>query len=579
MKKKKIVSGKKKTLLKKKAAPKKKITVAHKDLRAKRKTVVEKKKKQPAKKKTVSVKKKNPSAAKKKPSQVKKKNNPLKRKITPLKKKVSIPKNKKAPLKDIKGDIVSGVTKLATSGINKAIASQLGDTGKAILGPVVEKGIGAIIGALGLTPAKGPTDTEKIMAELAKIKDTLNQMKAELEKIQSGIAMLAGLVVQETERINQAAKYRDYMDARDSIESKWIIIWSIITSIAKNPDNKDKVEAAIDLYKFQTAGFGAEILKDMKKMQNAVLKMFDDKESLFDRMSRLSIEMGQKEIMNGVSKYYTVDLMSLTKRMEPEIWKKLEEGPCGKAIKEPAKYPGMFGILTNNWYGDSWFLFMKNARPVLEATIQKSPLTVFLAEINMMASKALLMLSVIYRDQYGLIFPANAVVDVVNTIRDNANSNHKKYAASMLSWVTDCGSWGDAPIKTNPSMPDRSKLFGLWAVFWMNVSTKRLMMAPTYVADKGQYYPCSIVYNSANIKTVAEKTWKGDPTPNMMMAYFVNDKNKLDQKTFFQPMGKNIPTWFKDFLAPKENPIDKMDKLEDTSLKRAAKKKVLKKRK
>jgi hypothetical protein len=42
------------------------------------------------------------------------------------------------------------VTEKAVDSINKAIKDQLGDVGGAILGPVVTKGMAALVGALGL---------------------------------------------------------------------------------------------------------------------------------------------------------------------------------------------------------------------------------------------------------------------------------------------------------------------------------------------------------------------------------------------------------------------------------------------
>lgn len=487
---------------------------------------------------------------------------PIVKKVSPAKKKGIIKKVTvtKKPLGDIKDDLVTKVTGFATDKINSAIESQLGAVGKAVLGPVVEKGISALTDVLGLTPKQEPTDHEKVMAELAKIKQTLEELKTELVKIQNGISMLADLIKEETERINQAAKYRDYMDARDSMNAKWNTIWSIVYGITDQPTNVKRVVEAIDLYKQQTTGFVTEIQKDMSKMQNAVLKMFDDKESLFDRMARVSIEQSKESMLRGVGAKYDRDLMSLLKMHEPTIWKKLEEGPCGPAIKDPGKYyDSQHHHLLQNWYGDSWFLFMKLARPVLEDTVNNAPLTVFLAEINMMTAKALLMLTIIYRDQPGLVLPANAVIDSLNAVSANANNNFNRYSKEAQDWVAGIGKWGDAPVKKYRPMPDMMRLFGVWAAHWMHTSTN-LPNACTYVENNGQYYPCQIMYNYANIKQIAETTWNRKMPSDLMMAFYVDGK-KLANKTFFQKMGDTLPDWFSKLMKPKADPVKKITKL------------------
>ncbi len=464
-----------------------------------------------------------------------------------------------AQLKDMKDDLVKKATGFAIGKINEALTAQLGGIGGAILGPVAEKGLNALLDAVGLGLPPEESDTDKIMRELDQIKDTLRQLQSELVKIQEGITMLAGVVEREAERINQAAKYRDYVATRNSIDAMWTVLWGIIGSIASNPTDKTKVAKARKLYHEQTGGFAVRILSDLKNMQSAVLKMLNDRESLFERLATLSIGETKKDIMAGIRTVWNEDVGALTQKHKPEIWKKLEEGPCGAAIKNPNPYRAQTGRhLPNYWMGDTWFLFMELTRPVIEQAVHSSPLLVFLAEINMMVAKATLMLTIIYNDNEGLVPALNDVVAVVNNISADANSNEHRFADALRQWIADTGTWGKAPISKHRPMPDVNLPFGHWANYWINTGTN-MTMAGTYVVDNGQYYPCSLFYNSDDIVQVATRTWK-DPAGFLMLAYFVDEKNKLDFKILRQGLGKSLPKWFNDFMAPKETPIPKADR-------------------
>lgn len=475
----------------------------------------------------------------------------------------------KVPLKDIKSTVVEKVTAMATEKINTVIASQLGDAAKGILGPVVEKGIGSIINLLGLTPEQAQTDTEKIMEELGKIREDLKALKAELVKINKGIEALGDLITVEVERINQAAKYRDFMDARESIDAMWAILWGVVTSLttvqqATDLDEaarKRKVKEAVDLYKFQTAGFAVKILEAMSKMQNAVLKMFDDRESLFDRIARVSLEESKTQMLSGISGIYEQkDAWTYTRVKNPDLWSKLEAGPGGKAIREPQKYSGGPNLkyLTNNWCGDTWFVFQAKAKPILQSTVEESKLTIFIAEVNMMTAKALYMLAIIFRDQSGLAIPANKVIEVNNKIMGNANSNYNNYSDTLKKWVKSTGKWGEAPVKNNLPYPDQTTLFGRWAIYWLHTGTG-IRMPSTYVAENGQYYPCSIFFNDPGVKTSAERIWRADSNM-MMMAYYVDSNNKLVYKMIWQQLGQNLPDWFTKYMDAHETPITEIEK-------------------
>ncbi|MES2382771.1 MAG: hypothetical protein V4538_17120 [Bacteroidota bacterium] len=465
---------------------------------------------------------------------------------------------------DVKDKVIEGVNALAAKGIEKAL-SFLPAPIQGFAGSVLTKGLSALMGALGIPGTEDtPSDTDRILAELDKIKETLAELRGQLDKIQSGINMLASLIQQESERINQAAKYRDYKNAKDRIETKWTIIWGHITSISKlstAQGDKKKLAVAVRLYHSQTVNFAKEILDEMKAMQTATLKMFDDRESLFDRMTNMSIISTQENILNRAKGIYTADGMTHLKRESPEIWQKLLDGPCGPAMQNPAKYPMQGKHLPNYWYGDNWFSYMSKVKPIIDQEMNNSPVSVFFSEINMMASKSLMMLAVIYGDNEGLTEAANAVIDVVNTISTNANNNAKRYTDTMHAWVSNTGKWVQPADKKYPPAPDLNTIFGNWANQFINTGTN-VSLPGTYVVENGQYYPCSVYYNTPNRIESSEKIWRSEYTPGLMMSYYC-DGNKLAFKMISLNLGENVPTWFKKAMKTKEIAIEKATKFID----------------
>lgn len=458
---------------------------------------------------------------------------------------------------DVKNKLVEGVNALAAKGIEKAL-TYLPEPIQGFAGPVFTKGMAAFMNVIGIPGVEAePSDTEKILAELDKIKTALSELRGPLDKVQSSIDMLAKLVEKESERIIQASKYQQYILAKKRIDTKWKLILGNVKSISKATveGDKAKMKTALKLYYTQTINFAKEVIDDMNAMEVAVLRMFDERESLFDRMTNLSIVRTQEAILakaRGI--YNNTDGITYLKKESPEIWQKLLDGPCGQAIQNPAKYSMQGKHITNNWYGDNWFAYMSKIKPIIEKEMINSPLSVFFSEINMMASKSLMVLAIIYGEDEGLAEAANEVIDVMNRIKENANSNAKRYVDTMYAWVSNTGKWAQPADKKYPPAPDLNTLFGNWANQWINTGTN-LSLPGTYVAENGNYYPCSVYYNTPNKMESAEKIWKGDYTPGLMMAYYC-DGNKLAFKMISQNLGENVPMWFKKAMKYKEVAID-----------------------
>jgi hypothetical protein len=450
-------------------------------------------------------------------------------------------------LGDIWSDITAKVTGKAVDSINKVIKDQFGDIGGAILGPVVTKGMSALVGALGLDTGKSD-DMDKVMAELAKIKDTLAQMQGELRKIENAVKVVGDLVLQESERINQAAKYRDYLAARESIDAMWTTVWSLLIGVASHPEDREAVASARSLYTSQTVNFIRDTLTATASLKNAVLKMFGDRESLFLYMSKYSQPLDREAILREVAATINTDGMTLLKKKRPAVWEAMLAGPCGDVLRDMKSYhgsglDGRTGALTRFWYGESWFIFMEAAHAAIAKQIGASPLTVFLGEINMAFSRALIILTIIYGRNTGLTTAVNKVIENLDEIATEGNLRYSEFTTSLISWIGSYGTWGTGKFVKRPTA-DRRQLFGMWAAQWMDTTTE-LMFPCSYATDaQGQTYPCTLFSNFPDVKTVAEKIWR-DPNA-MNFVYEKKGPNQFGYRyTNFAQLGPSLETWAK----------------------------------
>jgi hypothetical protein len=147
---------------------------------------------------------------------------------------------------------------------------------------------------------------------------TSAKVQGELRKIESAIKAVGDLVMRESERINQAAKYRDYLAARESIDAMWTTVWSLLVGVAAHPGDKDAIRSARTLYNNQTVNFIRDTLAATANLKNAVLKMFGDRESLFLHMSKDSQPLVREAILNEVAGGIAADGFTLLQKKKPE---------------------------------------------------------------------------------------------------------------------------------------------------------------------------------------------------------------------------------------------------------------------
>lgn len=326
----------------------------------------------------------------------------------------------------------------------------------------------------------------------------------------------------------------------------WTTTWSLLAGIASNPEDRESVGSARALYTTQTVNFIRDTLAATAKLRNAVLKMFGDNESLFLYMAKESQPLVRNAIHHEVSASLNTDGFTLLMKKKPEVWKALLEGPCGDVLRDMKAYSGTgldgrSGGLPRFWYGDSWVIFMETAHGAVAKQILASPLSVFMAEINIAFSRALIILTIIYGRNTGLALSANKVIGTLDDVAAEANPRYAEFTRSLVGWIGDIGTWGISPVGKRPGA-DRSKLFGLWASHWMDTTTD-LFYPGSYVKDRnGKTYPCSLLVNHPNVRKVAETIWKNPTAVN-----FVYEKKGAHEFGYrslgLAELGQPLETW------------------------------------
>lgn len=454
-------------------------------------------------------------------------------------------------LGDIWSDITGKVTEKATESLNKVISDELGETGGAILGPVVEKGMAALVSALGLNVGQSESDLDKVMGELAKIKDTLAEMKGELRKIEAAVKAVGELVTREAERIMQGAKYRDYLDARRSIDAMWTTTWSLLFGIVADPTNREAVAGARALYANQTVNFIKETLAATAKIRDSVLQVFGDKQSLVLYMANETQADLRKAIWHDVAAGINADGFTLLQKKKPELWQALLNGPCGDVLRDLKSFSGngpdgRTGAMQRFWYGESWIIFMETAHAAIARQIPKAPLTIFLSEINVAVSRALIILTIIYGKNAGLLTSANAVIQTQREVAAEANVRYADFMRSLVEWIGGVGNWGISPVGKRPGA-DRTRLFGIWAANWMDTSTDLFYPCTIAKDDQGRTYPCSLWANFPNVRAVAEYVWRRANAMN-----FVYEKTGPHafgwRAQGWAKLGKPLEEWSRDYI-------------------------------